>query len=103
MVWDLEGRIIAWNPAAKRMYGWSEEEALKMNLHDLMPDNLRDEATGFLKKLSVEKLLEPFRTKRVTQDKRTVEVWLTVSPLVNQIGRVYAVAATEREIIPNKP
>jgi two-component system CheB/CheR fusion protein len=28
-VHDLEGRILAWNPAAVRMYGWSEAEALR--------------------------------------------------------------------------
>ena len=27
-VQDLDGRILAWNPGAVRMYGWSEAEAL---------------------------------------------------------------------------
>src|SRR4029077_4629226 len=36
-VQDLEGRILAWNPAAQKMYGWSEAEALAMNIRDLTP------------------------------------------------------------------
>ena len=37
-VQDLEGRILAWNPGAERMYGWSEAEALAMNIRDLIPE-----------------------------------------------------------------
>ena len=43
-VQDLEGRILAWNPGAERMYGWSEAEALAMNIRDLIPEGLREEA-----------------------------------------------------------
>ena len=44
IVQDLDGRILAWNPAAERMYGWSEPEALTMNIRDLIPEELREEA-----------------------------------------------------------
>ena len=40
----MNGRILAWNPAAVKMYGWSEAEALAMNIRDLVPNELRDEA-----------------------------------------------------------
>ena len=43
-VQDLEGRILAWNPGAERMYGWSEAEALTMNIRDLIPEGQREEA-----------------------------------------------------------
>jgi two-component system CheB/CheR fusion protein len=36
-VQDLEGRITAWNPGAQRLYGWSEDEALQMNVRDRIP------------------------------------------------------------------
>jgi two-component system CheB/CheR fusion protein len=29
---DLEGRILSWNPKAESVYGWSEAEALTMNI-----------------------------------------------------------------------
>ena len=45
-VQDLDGRILAWNPGAVRMYGWSESEALLMNARDRVPEALRNEIAG---------------------------------------------------------
>jgi two-component system CheB/CheR fusion protein len=36
-VQDLEGRILSWNPAAVKMYGWTEAEALQMNVRERIP------------------------------------------------------------------
>ena len=36
---DLNGRIITWNRAAEKMYGWNENEALLMNISDLIPED----------------------------------------------------------------
>src|ERR1035437_852859 len=36
-VQHLEGRLIAWNPGAVRLFGWSETEALAMNVRDRIP------------------------------------------------------------------
>ena len=40
-VQDLNGQIIAWNPGSVRLYGWSEKEALQMNILDRVPKPLR--------------------------------------------------------------
>ena len=45
---DLEGRILAWNRGAERMYGYSEAEALQMNIEQLVPPGERERARGFL-------------------------------------------------------
>ena len=95
---DMEGRILAWNPRAESMYGWSEAEALTMNISNLIPESRKEEELATLKKLSHAEVLEPYRTQRLAKDGRIVEVWLTVTSLVNGVGEAYAIATTEREI-----
>jgi two-component system CheB/CheR fusion protein len=95
---DLQGRILAWNPAAEKLYGWSEAEALVMNGRDRIPQELRAQEMEAIKQLSQAEVLEPYRTHRLTKDGRTVAIWLTATALINEAGVVYAVATTERQI-----
>jgi two-component system CheB/CheR fusion protein len=95
-VHDLEGRILAWNPGAVRIYGWSEAEALTMNVRDRIPQELREEATAMELRLSRAEVLEPYRTQRITKAGRVVEVSIVSTALVDQAGHTYAIATTER-------
>jgi two-component system CheB/CheR fusion protein len=95
-VQDLDGRIMAWNPGAVRMYGWSEAEALLMNVRDRIPQGLREKALATLHQLSQAEVLEPYRTQRITKDGSIVEVSIVSTALVNEAGQMYAIATTER-------
>jgi two-component system CheB/CheR fusion protein len=96
-VQDLEGRIVAWNPAAVRLYGWSEAEALSMNVRDRIPKDLRAGAVDKLHQLGRAEILEPYRTQRLTRAGATLEVWMTATALVNENGQIYAISTTERK------
>jgi two-component system CheB/CheR fusion protein len=94
-VHDLEGRIIAWNPSATRIYGWSEEEALQMNVRDRIPPALLNESLAIVAKLSTE-VLKPYETQRLTKSGEVLNVRITATALRNKSGQLYAVATTER-------
>ena len=96
---DLEGRILAWNPAAERIYGWSEAEALKMNIRDTIAGDLREEALEKIRQLVKSDVLEPYQVKRITKDGRTINVLLTATALLDKTGKIYAIATTEREVL----
>jgi len=100
---DLEGHILAWNAGAARIYGWSEAEALAMNVRELVPEDRREEALATVKRLGRKKAIEPFRTQRITKDGRPVDVSVTATALVNEAGEMYAVATTERTLVPGDP
>jgi len=100
-VQDFEGNIIAWNRGAVKMYGYSEDEALEMNIRDLVPEDKRKEALAFIKKLQKEEM-GSFETRRITKDGKQLKVWLTVSRLVDDDGKPIAIATTERNITGRK-
>ncbi|MEX2530863.1 MAG: chemotaxis protein CheB [Gemmatimonadota bacterium] len=95
---DLEGRIRAWNPAAERIYGWSQAEALGMGYMDLAPEGEKEETRAMLARIRRGNAPAPFQTRRRTKEDRILTVWITVTALVDEDGSVYAVATTERAI-----
>ena len=95
-VQDLNGRTLAWNPGAVRLYGWSEAEALEINVRDRIPAALREGALTTLAQLSRAEVLEPYRTQRHTKSGKSVEVSIISTALINEAGKMYAIATTER-------
>ena len=99
-VQGLDGRILAWNPAAERLYGWTEAQALAMHVRERIPQAERGEALARLSELVRHPMLVPVRAVRLTRDGRQLEVTVTATVLVNQAGQPYAIATTERAVPP---
>ena len=95
-VQDLAGRIIAWNPGATRMYGWSEAEALAMNVREHMPGAMREDEMAKVGELARSVIKQPYRTQRLTKAGAVVAIWLTATALVNEAGQMYAISTTEQ-------
>jgi two-component system, chemotaxis family, CheB/CheR fusion protein len=95
---DLDGHIIAWNPSAQRLFGWSEAEALAMNIRDRVPEDLREEELDKIRDLVKGVRQEPYRTRRIVKDGQLIDVYLTASALIDEARQVYAIAITERAI-----
>ena len=92
---DLEGRILAWNPAAARIYGWSEDEALRMNINAIIPKDRLKQELEILGKLGRAEIFEPYSTRRITRAGKVVRVSLVATALVD-MAEVYAISTTER-------
>ena len=41
IVSDTQGQVVMWNPAAARMFGYAETEALGQSLDMIIPERLR--------------------------------------------------------------
>ena len=94
----VDGRIVAWNPGAERLYGWSAEEALRMSIADTAPPDRRDETEYLVRQLMEGKPVTNYRTVRMRKDGQLVDVALTLSPIRDEGGAVAGMAGIIRDI-----
>ncbi len=87
LVQALDGRILAWNPGAERSYGWSEAEALAMNIRALVPEPDRDLALARVREVASGHEVAPYTARRLARDGRVIDVWLTAAALVDASGQ----------------
>ena len=93
---DLDGRVLAWNPGAVNLYGWSEQEALKMNVRDRIPQELREGEEARMRQLATSEILDPYFTQRLSRTGAILDIWLVASAVFDKTGQVYAFATMER-------
>ena len=101
-VLDLQGNITAWNRGATRMYGYSEAEALRLNIRELVPEPLRAEELSSWERLREGQLLESRETQRIAKDGSVRDIWLTATTLRDAHSEPHAIAITERDITGDK-
>jgi len=99
---DFEGRITAWNRGAELMYGFSEEEALQMNIGRLTSPGKEAEQKEFTRRLIAGEAITSLETQRVAKDGRILDIWMTVTKLVDDTGKPIGIASTERDITERK-
>lgn len=95
---DRDGRIIAWNRGAEAMYGYSQNEALNMNVVDIVPEGKKSEALTIIKRAFDGETIPSFQTQRVTKDGRTLDVQLTATLVTDEMGGTEYLATTERDM-----
>jgi two-component system CheB/CheR fusion protein len=95
---DFKGCILAWNKGAEGMYGWTEFEALKMKIEDLIPKERLKEEKAFMDKLKKGEAVKGFKARRLTKDGKLLDVWLTATLLTDDSGRPIEIATTERDL-----
>ena len=95
---DSDGIITSWNPAAARMYGYTEEEAVGKPISILIPDHRAGEELDILARVFAGERVNHYETERVTKDGRMLVVSLTVSPILGEDGKVTSAAVIARDV-----
>ncbi len=97
-VQDFDGRITVWNHGAEQMYGYDEAEALQMNIRDTVPEDRRTETLQLTERIAKGENIQSFETTRLTRDGRLLDVWLTITPVIDESGERVGLSTTERDI-----
>lgn len=95
---DLQGRIVEWNRAAERMFGYRREEAVGRSIEMLMPPDRADDWKKILERVAKGEHIAHFETRRKARDGRILDVSLTVSPMRDQEGRIVGAAKIVRDV-----
>jgi PAS domain S-box-containing protein len=98
----LEGRILSWNAAAERLFGYPAYEAVGAPITLIIPRDRRHEEASILAKLRRGERIEHYDTLRVTKYGRPVEISLTISPIRDSAGRIVAASKIARDITARK-
>jgi PAS domain S-box-containing protein len=103
ILFDLKGNIMSWNRGARDMYGWSEAEALKMTIRNVIPPDKINESSDLLRRMAAGETITSFETQRIAKDGRILDIWLTATSVLDAAGKnVEAFATTERDITERK-
>jgi len=95
---SLDGRVLSWNGAAERLFGWTADEMLGQTLSRLFAADKRLEESRLLQRLAQGARVEPYESERLHRDGHLLDVAVTVSPITDADGRVVAVSKIVRDI-----
>ena len=96
------GEVIAWNPGAERLYGYSAEEAVGRHIGFTVPPQLAGEADELLRRVDRGEPVQNHQTQRLRRDGALVDVSVTLSPLRDEDGGMVGTAAIIRDITRQK-
>ena len=96
-----DGNITLWNPAAERMFGFTESEAMGQSLDLIIPDRLRKRHwDGFTKTMLTGMTRygsDLLKVPAAHKDGRTLSIAFTVAMLNSADGKPAAIAAVIRD------
>jgi PAS domain S-box-containing protein len=92
-----QGIVSSWNPAAARLYGYTEDEIIGQDVAVLYPPERCAEEAEVLRRIVSGQEAGEFRTDRFHKDGTLIEVSLTASPIVDPGGAIVGAATVSRK------
>jgi PAS domain S-box-containing protein len=99
---DLKGIVTSWNPAAERMYGYSESEAIGSHISFLIPSDHKNEEQEILARVRRGERVETYETERIRKDGVRLDVALTISPIEHPKRGIIGASVIARDITAEK-
>jgi PAS domain S-box-containing protein len=97
---NVDGVVIAWNPAAEKLFGWTAREMIGGTIRRLLPPDRQEEEDEILARIRSGQRVEPFYTKRMHKDGHLLDVSVSVSPVRDSEGKVIGASKIARDVGP---
>ncbi len=95
---DVEGRVVDWNPAATKVYGYSSEEMLGQPAEELVPPERLEEQGDIYQRARKGETVASIQTERIRKDGKRIQILLTVSPVFDAGGGVLGISQIVKDI-----
>ena len=93
-----EGIISTWNYGAQKVLGYTAEEAIGNSIYMLIPPECRAEEVAFMTNIQNGKSIDHYETTRIRKDGKSIAVSLTISPIVDETGKVIGASKIMHDI-----
>src|SRR4051812_14583330 len=99
---NLEGVILSWNTGAERLFGYKDAEVIGKPVTLMIPEKNHEEERLILERIRHGDRIAPFETIRRSKDGRTIDISLTISPILDGAGRIIGASSVARDITERK-
>lgn len=94
----LDGIITTWNRAAERMFGYTQEEAIGRHISLIIPPDRLKEEEYIIGQIRSGNKVDHFETIRIGKSGNEIPISLTISPIVDDNGRIIGASKIARDI-----
>ena len=94
----LDGTITGWNPAAARLFGYSEAEAVGQHVSLVVPLSRRAEIDDIMRRIGWGERIEQNETVLMRKDGSPVDAALSVAPIKGLSGAIIGISFVGRDM-----
>lgn len=99
---SLDGTIESWNHAAEKLYGYTTREAIGRSISFLLPPGSEDEMPDLLNRIRSGEHIKAYEAIRTKKGGQQINVSLTISPIIDEDGRITGAATIARDLTQQK-
>ena len=100
--WDTDYRVVAWNPAAEKIFGYTAEEAAGQHWTFLVPSQARPKVDEVWVRLSNGQVDAQCINENLTKDGRTILCDWHNTPLTNAEGELICIVSLAEDVTERK-
>ena len=93
-----EGKILTWNPASQRLFGYAAKDAIGQNIAVLASLENQSEQEEFLARVLTGETLGPEDTKRLRSDGALIDISISAAPVRLHDGSVVSISIAMQDI-----
>ncbi len=98
----FEGIVTSWNPAAERLFGYTESEMIGQSIWKIVAEENREQELRLINQLKGGLRVDQYETNRIRKDGTPIDVILNTSPINDSAGRRVGVSTIVRDITERK-